>query len=273
MNVPPNTNPPWSSAEKLDLLTEIIKAQNLSPDVLLPIVRQLAEPKWDDLVLPRGRTLNQCRATYNEYVRPGNLIGLSRSSSVREAPRPLDMSVMNRPFSMEGPSSAPVTGGRYQDIQPKPAGLGSILNPQPQKEPPKKKRGRPTKEEASARREAQRRAESFPAARRDTLVTAGPSTGPSMIAQQAAQAVMTPPLQNQPKPTAPQETSSGKRKRLKVTKGEHEPQSTTEMDVDVLEPHPYGMQHARTPSRGYPDILTRQPDEGPSTFRAPRGGE
>ncbi|TKX19527.1 hypothetical protein C1H76_8376 [Elsinoe australis] len=273
MNVPPNTNPPWSPAEKLELMTEIIKAHAIPPDTLLPIVRQLPEPRWEDTVLPRGRTLNQCRVLYNDYVRQSVPIGLSRSASVRETPRPLDMSAMKRPFGMEGPSSAPMTNTRYQDIQPKPAGLGSILNPSPPGEPPKKKRGRPTKAESELRKEvARQRGESFPTVRRDTVVTAGPSNMPSMIAQQAAQAVMTPPLQTLPKPTAPQETSSGKRKRIKAMKEEREYRSAPEMgEEDLPEGRPMEIQHARTPSRGYPDILSRQPDEGPSTFRAPRG--
>ncbi|KAF4556826.1 Hypothetical protein D9617_1g087080 [Elsinoe fawcettii] len=274
MNVPPPQ--PWTPSEKLELFGEILKVNSVPPETLLPIVRSLPEPRWEDLPLPRGRSLNQCRQMYYEYVRQTSAppLGLSRSMSVREAPRPLDIAGTKRPYGAEGPSSAPMMGGpRYQDIQPKPAGLGTLLNPSESSEPPKKKRGRPTKAESELRKEAaaRQRGDSFPAVRRDTMVTAGPSNAPSLIAQQAAQAVMTPPLQSLPKPTAPQETSSGKRKRMRMTREEPETRPSMEREEDLREGQPVGAHHARTPSRGYPDILTRQPDEGPSSFRAPRG--
>ncbi|KAG8625953.1 hypothetical protein KVT40_006354 [Elsinoe batatas] len=275
MNVPPPPIPPWSPSERLELLAEILKANPVAPETILPIVRNLPEPRWEDLPLPRGRSLNQCRQLYYDYVRqsPAPPIGLSRSTSVREIPRPLDIAGMKRPYGMEGPSSAPMSGQRYQDIQPKPAGLGPMLNPSESSEPPKKKRGRPTKAESELRKEqaARQRGDSISNIRRDTVFTAGPSGMPSLIAQQAAQAVMTPTLQSLPKPTLPQETSSGKRKRLTMTRDEAESRPPPESDEDLVEGRPGAAGHARTPSRGYPDILTRQPDEGPSSFRAPRG--
>lgn len=210
-----------------------------------------------------GRTLNQSRIMYNQIVHPTAATGLIRSASVRDPPRPLDIASSKRPFTSEGPLSAPSTG-RYQEIQPKPAGLGSLLNPPSSEEPPKKKRGRPTKAETEVRREAARaRGEVYQPLRRESTLSAVP--GPSFAAQ-AARAVMTPQPPSGPKSTGTSESSSGKRRRGRPPKSEAEIGRSPERPAMSVE--------HETPSRGYPDILSRDPAEGSSisTFRAPRGG-
>ena len=193
---------------------------------------------------------------------------LARSASVRQPPRPLDINSSKRPFGLEGPASAPSTGTRYQDIQPKPAGLGSILNPLSSEEPPKKKRGRPTKAETEMRREAARvRGDPYPVQKRESVpnIVVGTSLGPSITATQAARAVMTPQPPVRSKSTGTSESSSGRRRRGRPSRAEMEARGDVVVSTTEHE----------TPSRGYPDILSRDPTEtaGPSTFRAPRGGD
>lgn len=218
----------------------------------------------------QGRSLNQCQAIYNVIIQPGIPAGLARSTSVRNPPRPLDITTSKRPYPIEGgPSSAPSMGTRYQDIQPKPAGLVSILNPSPPGEPPRKKRGRPTKVETEIRREAARqRGEPYPHMRRESTTTSAVSApaGPSLAATQAARAVMTPQPPEGPK-SDPSETSSGKRRRLRQARAGNEPRPPPD--------DPASRAFQTTPSRGYPDILSRDPEEGPSRpiFRAPRADE
>ena len=44
--------------EQLELLTEILKAANVAPEALIPIVRSLNHPpQWNDVALPRGESM------------------------------------------------------------------------------------------------------------------------------------------------------------------------------------------------------------------------
>lgn len=228
------------------------------------------EPRTDAC---QGRSLNQCQNLYNSLLQSGPPPGFIRAPIARNVPRALDIPSSGRPPSLEvGPASAPFMGTRYQEIQPKPAGLGSILNSPSPGEPPRKKRGRPTKAETEERKEAARqRGEHYPPMRRENTASSAPagpsaSSGPSLAATQAARAVMTPQPPEAPK-SDPSESSSGRRRRKQAKLG-HVPQESREESVP--------MRAAQvTQSRGYPDILSRDPEEGPSrpSFRAPRAKE
>jgi len=189
----------------------------------------------------------------------------------------VDLQSAKRPFPGEGPSSVPPTSSRYPDIQPKPVGIGSLMSAASLEEPPKKKRGRPPKAETELRREAARiRGEPYPVMRRPNMATAAAtaataaaqasSAGPAVaIAQRAPIPVRTPPPQAERSTPGEVETSSGKRKRARPPKLEEDSRRHEE-GAAIVAP-------LATPSRAYPDILSRDPEGGPSTFRAPRGGD
>ncbi|GAB7351289.1 hypothetical protein MBLNU459_g1706t1 [Dothideomycetes sp. NU459] len=249
--------PPWTMNEKVELLTEAIKAVN--PELLIEFIRRHGiQPNWGDVALPRGRTANQCQRVFNSMLNAGFSPGMVRSASVREAG---PSSLMKRPLAPEMTFS----GGRPLQPRPQIASIDTILN-EPS-EPPRKKRGRPTKEEAESRRQAaSARGESYPPPRRErpASIVAGPSAAaaaavaaaplPSTTAVLAAQAVMTPPPARQgPHSTDTSESSSGKRRRGRPLKTEQEARKLLESAASPTQ---------ATPSR-YPDILTR--DEPPRT--------
>ncbi|GAB7364980.1 hypothetical protein MBLNU230_g5763t1 [Neophaeotheca triangularis] len=143
---------PWSNDEKNYLLAEIIKAAPVPPRRLLEVINQLQiQPKWDEMPLPPGRSLNACRAAFQDIQRI-------------DGPSPMQRSYQLGP---QTPYSAPLpTAGKRmygsdtsypaaRPLQPKPtSSLSSLLNQPPTEPPPKRKRGRPTKAEAQAKAEA-----------------------------------------------------------------------------------------------------------------------
>lgn len=188
-----------------------------------------------------------------------------RSTSVRELGPP---TAMKRPLFPEAASY----GGRM--IQPRPEGA-PLVSPGESSEPPKKKRGRPTKAEAEERRQAAvARGDPYPTPRRGSVIgaVAGPSIAaparlpsvrpplvrpPSVAAAQAALGVVprvnrTPPPQSGP-PSS--ESSSGKRRRGRPTRAEEESRRAQESFTTA---------RGSGPSR-YPDILSR--DEPPETHQ------
>lgn len=212
-----------------------------------------------------------------------------RSTSVRELGPP---TAMKRPFFPEAASY----GGRM--IQPRPEGA-PLVSPGESSEPPKKKRGRPTKAEAEERRQAAiARGDPYPTPRRGSVIGAvagpsiaapGPSTAaparppsarppsarppsvrpPSVAAAQAALGVVprivrTPPPQSGP-PSS--ESSSGKRRRGRPTRAEEESRRAQESFTTA---------RGAGPSR-YPDILSRdeptethQPRPKPASTQPPQ---
>lgn len=54
--------------EQLELLTEILKAANVAPEVLIPIIRSLQPPfsQWNDLALPRGKSTRTCLCVWSQ---------------------------------------------------------------------------------------------------------------------------------------------------------------------------------------------------------------
>ncbi|GAM83658.1 hypothetical protein ANO11243_016460 [Dothideomycetidae sp. 11243] len=165
---------------------------------------------------------------------------------------------------------------RYQEIQPRPPNLppGAGAAMSPTSEPPRKKRGRPTKVELEMRREAAKaRGDAIPEFRRDT-VHAGSSHAPMSVAAQAAQAVMGP---NPPssRPATTPEILPANRKRPLSGEGPEGPRPTsaaTEDDPGERSQAPLPSA-SRASHRDYPQILSHDSTGGTSTFKAPRGGE
>ena len=99
-----------------------------------------------------------------------------------------------------------------------------------------------------------------------TAAAQASSSGSIMpIAQRAPQVTRTPPPPPEQSIPPEAETSSGKRKRGRPPKLEETPRGSEE-GATMLAP-------IATPTRAYPDILSQDPEGGPSTFRAPRGGD
>jgi len=305
--------------EQLELLAEILKAANVAPEALLPIVRSLNhQPHWHDVVLPRGRqmrrignssafcspfigrTLRQSQDVYYQLVQsqPPHRLESIGAVGLRETPRPVESQLGKRPYTSEGPSSTTGLATQFPAIQPKPPGLPTTggVNERSPGEPPKKKRGRPPKAQTEARREeARARGEQYEPPKRSSVPNLAVSGATSAMARAnpawpnpqtrptsqgpgnvSASAPSRPLSQVQPltsaRTTPPADTkpssdpgSSGRKRRARQ-RAEFTSRASEEegLQMAALGPH-------LTPSRAYPDILSRDPEEGPSTFRAPRG--
>ncbi|KAK0317159.1 hypothetical protein LTR82_011760 [Friedmanniomyces endolithicus] len=140
---------PWSNDEKNFLLAEILKQHSPPSAIFWNFVASLnPQPRWDDLPLPAGRSLNACRYAYDE---------------LRHAPQ---QPYITNPYGPQTPLSAPPPGIK-RPFQLEPAFPGRVIAPRPSNlapsgaglppasEPaPKRRRGRPPKAETQAREAA-----------------------------------------------------------------------------------------------------------------------
>lgn len=239
MAAPPGP-PPWNDAEKNSLLAEMIKQAGPSPTTLFNMLLSLnaPQPRWGDLPLPWGRTLNESMQAYDtirqragaQALIPPNLLpGLGP-----QTPSPLSAPVtLKRHFPFEN-----INVGR--EIRPKPSSTGSVYGqPSPVEQPARKKRGRPTKAEAAARAGVQGGAAESSSATR--LMPAGnlqpypppaPASEPGLATETSPTEATRPPVSRVPissmiTPTAPttasqSSSSSGKRRRGRSTRSEPE---------------------------------------------------
>jgi len=149
MATPPEQ--PWTNRERNYLLAEIIKAVDPPAEHLFNLIRGLQiQPRWEDIPLPAGRSLNSSRHAFDELWRSAS----TQPMVAPHTPTPLSMPTqsLKRPYSFDGLYS---TGSNARAIQPRPPHPISTNYPQPTNEPPaKKKRGRPTKAEQAAKEEA-----------------------------------------------------------------------------------------------------------------------
>ncbi|KAL1306578.1 hypothetical protein AAFC00_005262 [Neodothiora populina] len=174
MNQPPSQQPHWLPSEKLELLTEIVRQSRVPPEAMVQFIQaHRIVPDWGNMLLPQRRSLNQCNAMYEEMMRSAPAsTGLMRSTSVRDFGGPPPAGI-KRPFIPD----LPAYGGRM--IQPRPEGA-PLTSPNETSEPPKKKRGRPTKAEAEERKQAAlARGDPWPTPRRGSTI--GPLPGPSSM--------------------------------------------------------------------------------------------
>ncbi|CAK3809450.1 Hypothetical predicted protein [Lecanosticta acicola] len=240
------------------LLAEIIKAANPPPSMLFNLLRDnTIQPRWEDIPLPPGRSLNSCRYAFLEMQRSLSLQPMTTPmvpGSLTPTPLSLPPVTLKRPYQYEGGSySAGAATGR--EIRPKPHASGiSYSQPSPTEPPSKRKRGRPTKAEAQAKAELAAAAASagdvgsVPVAvsapmsmiapsRPSTQTPApiiAPSPAPSLPtttqeprpSQPASTsmpiAAMLTPNIREPKSASQSSSSSGKRRRARSTKSELE---------------------------------------------------
>ncbi|CZT20029.1 uncharacterized protein RCC_05886 [Ramularia collo-cygni] len=148
MATPPEQ--PWTNRERNYLLAEIIKAADPPAENLFNLIRVLnVQPRWEDIPLPTGRSLNSSRNAFEDLWRSMS----SQSMVAPHTPTPLSMPAqpIKRPYPFDGMYS---TGSSARAIRPRPA-QSITTYPQTTNEPPaKKKRGRPTKAEQAAKEEA-----------------------------------------------------------------------------------------------------------------------
>jgi len=148
---------PFNEYEERYLLAEILKNSNLPSTTLLQIIRDTGvEPSWTQIALPTGRSVAACQNAYSAlFQRSSSITG----EPVHKKPR--------RPPSFGDPP--PVT---ERFLQPRPAGFAPVngpelISPTTDEMKPRKKRGRPSKEEHDRRvAEAEARGEIYPKPRK-----------------------------------------------------------------------------------------------------------
>ncbi|KAM0713644.1 hypothetical protein Q7P37_010606 [Cladosporium fusiforme] len=247
------------------MLAEIIKSVSPSPSTLLNLVMQLGahQPRWDDMPLPPGRSVNACRAAFEDLKRSAGYSPLSQSTAP-QTPLSAPIGPLRRPWQLETSSSYPVNPpGRQLLPKAKTEGqAGVMVLPQPSATPgvqAKRKRGRPTKAEAQAKAAESSAASSVAgaSARRESAATPraavpGPSAAPSpaLASASAPPTSATPNVETKPSipstsrvpisamittPTTQQTSShsgssSGKRRRRKSMRSELDEPRETQYD-------------------------------------------
>ncbi|KAK4631906.1 hypothetical protein CLAFUW4_03343 [Fulvia fulva] len=251
MATPPEQ--PWSSHEKNYLLAEIIKAAHPPPDVLLNLLRSMnIQPRWDEIPLPPGRSLNSCRYAFDELRRS---LSMQQQIAAPNISTPLSAPVsLKRPFQYEGPYSAGPSG---REIRPKPSlALPTYSQPSPTEPPPKRKRGRPTKAEAQAKAEAAAALSGGDPGPLSATTASRPSTSTSTPAPMAVTitsaptaeaklppatrmpiAAMLTPSAGEPKSASHSSSSSGKRRHARSTKDEPEGSPTARAGTGYDSPY------------------------------------
>ncbi|KAI9837534.1 MAG: hypothetical protein M1819_007185 [Sarea resinae] len=139
---------PWSEAEKVSLLVEILKHAPETSEVLASFIKDAEiRPRWTGLSLPEGRSLKSCQDVFSNLLEAPSATNIGKLGAL--SPR-------KRPLPTEGGSTP-----QGRTLQPRPAAFSSIngrddptLQTSPADEPPKRKRGRPSKADVQARAEA-----------------------------------------------------------------------------------------------------------------------
>ncbi|MCJ1392340.1 hypothetical protein MMC18_005207 [Xylographa bjoerkii] len=143
--------------EQRYFLAEILKNSNLPSTTLLQIIRDTGvEPAWTQIALPTGRSVAACQNAYSALFQ--------RSSSITGEP------VHKRPRRPPSFGDPPPVTERF--LQPRPVGFAPVngpelISPTTDEMKPRKKRGRPSKEEHDRRvAEAEARGEIYPKPRK-----------------------------------------------------------------------------------------------------------
>ncbi|KAI9776956.1 MAG: hypothetical protein M1835_005372 [Candelina submexicana] len=196
----------WSEQDKLSLFADILKTLPIDPEIILGIIKETkTEPNWDDVTPPEGRSLKSCQTLLENLL----------ETSTERPQAPANPRKRGRPIKPK--------------LAPNPASAFSFVNGEPETslttssaadaagEPPKKKRGRPSKADL----EAKALAAGVPIGETSsTAKTPKPAkAGRPSLGSAAPTAVMTPPAA----PVAtPATTSTIKRKRGRPSKAEME---------------------------------------------------
>lgn len=247
--------PAFSNDEKNYLLAEILKSASPSPAHLLSIVIHLGiQPSWEDIPLPPGRSLNSCRAAFEDLKRSA---GYSPVSQIPPTPLsavppqgPLGPAPLKRAYTSDTTSYLPVQSGRpiapkpKMELQPMGSGISHQASSSARRQEPPRKRGRPTKAEAQAKAEAAAAAgansSSHPASAESRHGPRPSTTAPLPSPRAPASATESPRFEQGPgiaptsrvpisaivtpmgqKTSSQSSSSSGKRRRARSTRSTH----------------------------------------------------
>lgn len=172
---------PFNEHEKRYILAEALKRSTVSIEKLLALLQESGPqvPDWNNMFLPHGRTLNQCKVAFEslQSAHPPPYFPPLIQQQVPNVPnvqnprkRTADsvlfeqsyMGVPIPPAKRRQPGMEAVTGSR--EILPKPPNGSPISTASSPAPVPAKKRGRPPKTEVERRnRDAMQRGEIFPA--------------------------------------------------------------------------------------------------------------
>lgn len=171
MSGPPER--PWTEEEKYALFTEILKKAEVPSAYLYNIIRDFRiSPRWGDIPLPSGRSLNSCQVAFEnmrqQSVAPGQPLPppwfpagpppeppISRKRPLPPDRPPLPRAIQPKTGQFGGEARSP------SHIPPSLEGLA------PRQGEPPRKRGRPSKAETERRKQAaEARGESYPPQRR-----------------------------------------------------------------------------------------------------------
>ncbi|KAI9721555.1 MAG: hypothetical protein M1812_002317 [Candelaria pacifica] len=205
-----STDADWSEQEKNPpywVLLHILKALPVTSEVILGIIRDSkTEPNWDEVTPPEGRSLESCQT----------LLGDLLETSTEEKPQaPANPRKRGRPIKPK--------------LAPNPKLASSFVNGDPDtslvdpstadatNEPPKKKRGRPSKADLEAKALAAAAGSGEPSSAAKTPKTT--KVGRPSLGKAAPTAVMTPPAHLAATPAT---SSTIKRKRGRPSKAEME---------------------------------------------------
>ncbi|GAB7327019.1 hypothetical protein MBLNU13_g10960t1 [Cladosporium sp. NU13] len=285
--------PVFTNDEKNYMLAEIIKSVSPSPTTMLNLVMQLGahQPRWDDMPLPPGRSVNACRAAFEDLKRSSGFSPLSQTTAP-QTPLSAPIGPLRRPWQLETTTSYP-TGPPGRQLAPKPKTEGQggvVVMPQASATPgaqAKRKRGRPTKAEAQAKAaESSAAAAAGTIVRRESAITPrvaipGPSAAPSPAPAPASApaTIASPSVEPQPKPALPptsrvpisamittpttQKTSShsgsssGKRRRRKSMRSDQDDHGEGRMELSqpqlqLQQSQPQHQQQQQRQSHPYP---------------------
>jgi hypothetical protein len=228
----------------------------------------------------------------------GQTINVPPAGIAIQTPSPISAPLnLKRPYGAIEGVNAP--GGLTREIRPKPSTGGPFGQASPIEQPPKKKRGRPTKAEAAARAEASSAPGEPSSAPRSLSVgassmtpvagsslepapvlSAGPTsaieTRPSgpPVSRVPISSIVTPSI---PTTTSQSSSSSGKRRRARSTRSEPEDlprASSSGVDTSSRDTRQYESPYARMgtepqPSPARTAILRHREDVSPSTPSQP----
>ncbi|CZR54665.1 uncharacterized protein PAC_04549 [Phialocephala subalpina] len=165
--------------EKRFMLAEALKRSKVPIDKLLVLLQESGQqqPDWDNMYLPPGRTLNQCRTAFESlrsaYPPPSFQAPIPHVPNVQniQIPRKRPSDTVLEPYmGMQIPPGKRRQSGMEamagsREILPKPPNGGSPISTASSPAPPQqKRRGRPPKTEVERRnRDAIQRGDVFPA--------------------------------------------------------------------------------------------------------------
>ncbi|KIV95652.1 hypothetical protein PV10_03278 [Exophiala mesophila] len=156
----------WTESEKITLLINILQGavRDVPAYLLQGIVQNGLQPRWEDIALPEGRSLNACRHTYEDLK-----LAMQPTGSLH-SPRHFapfhHMRMGANPTPTRAASDHDIRAAPQRAIQPRPPRTSNSPRPPatngesftiisaytPDQMPERRrKRGRPTKEEAEER--------------------------------------------------------------------------------------------------------------------------